>query len=109
MSRVLKMKMKYNKLVRDKIPDIIKKDNHNPIIHIASDKEYWEKLKEKLKEETDEFIKENTEGEFADILEVMHAISDFKHFNKEKINRIRDKKAKERGRFKDKIILEKID
>ncbi|MDP3026996.1 MAG: nucleoside triphosphate pyrophosphohydrolase [Nanoarchaeota archaeon] len=101
--------MKYNKLVRDKIPDIIKKDNHNPVIHIASDEEYWEKLKEKLKEETNEFIKKDSEEEFADILEVLYAISDFKHFDKDKVNKIRENKAKKRGRFKDKIILEKVD
>jgi predicted house-cleaning noncanonical NTP pyrophosphatase (MazG superfamily) len=101
--------MKYNKLVRDKIPEIIKKDNQNPVTHVATDKEYFKKLKEKLKEETDEFIKEDTKEEFVDILEVIHAISDFKKFNKQEINNLREEKAKERGRFKDKVILEKID
>lgn len=100
--------MKYNKLIRDKIPEIIKKDNKTPITHIASDKEYWEKLKEKLKEEVNEFIEKDNKEEFADILEVIHAISDFKNFNKKKINKIREDKAKKRGRFKDKIILDEV-
>lgn len=100
--------MKYNKLVRDKIPEIIKQDKKTPITHIASDKEYWKKLKEKLKEEVNEFLAKDNEEEFADILEVIHAISDFKDFDKDEINKIREDKAKKRGRFKDKIILDKI-
>jgi len=101
-------KMKYNKLIRDKIPEIIKQDKKTPITHIASNKEYWNKLKEKLKEEVNEFLKDSTEEEFADILEVIHAISDFKDFNKKKVNQIRKSKAEKRGRFKDKIILDEV-
>jgi predicted house-cleaning noncanonical NTP pyrophosphatase (MazG superfamily) len=101
--------MKYDKLVRDKIPEIIKADNKNPIIHTADKKEYWKKLKEKLTEEVNEFLKESNEEEFADILEVLHAISDFKNFDKNKVNQIKKAKATKRGRFKDKIILERVD
>jgi len=98
--------MKYNKLVRDKIPEIIKNKGAVPITHIANDEEYWQKLKEKLQEEVDEFLEDETEEELADILEVIYAICDFKKIDKEKLELLRKKKAKERGGFKDKIILD---
>ena len=100
--------MIYNKLVRDKIPEIVKKKGEVPITHIASDNEYWEKLKEKLKEEIDEFMKEGNENELVDILEVVYAISDYKKIDKKQLKLLRKKKAEERGGFKDKIILDEI-
>lgn len=98
--------MKYNKLVRDKIPEIIKQKGKTPIIHVADDKEYWQKLKEKLKEEIDEFLKKDSEEELADILEIIYAICDFKKIDKKKLEILRKKKAEKRGSFKNKIILD---
>ena len=98
--------MKYNKLVRDKIPEIIKNKGIVPITHIASDDEYWKKLKEKLQKEVDEFMKDDNAEELADILEVINSICDYKKINKNKLEKLRKKKAKERGEFKKKIILD---
>ncbi len=98
--------MKYNKLVRDKIPEIIKQKGKVPITHIADDEEYWQKLKEKLKEEVDEFLKDNKEEELADILEIIYAICDFKKIDKQELEIRRKKKAEKRGSFKNKIILD---
>jgi len=100
--------MKYNKLVRDKIPEIIKNKGATPITHIANDEEYWQKLKEKLQEEVNEFIEDSNEEELADILEVIHAICDFKNFDKEKLELLRKKKAEEGGGFRERIILDEI-
>ena len=98
--------MKYNKLVRDKIPEIIKKKGTVPISHIASGDEYWQKLKEKLQEEVNEFLEDENDEELADILEVIYAICDFKKIGKDELEVLRKKKAKERGGFKNKIILD---
>jgi len=98
--------MKYNKLVRDKIPEYIKSKGGTPITHIADDDEYWQKLKEKLQEEVREFQESETAEELADILEVLDAISNFKNFDKSEVEKIKEKKAQERGKFNHKIILE---
>ncbi len=98
--------MKYNKLVRDKIPEIIKQKGDTPVTHIADDLEYWQKLKEKLQEEINEFNESETIEEIADIQEVIDAICNFKKFDKKEIESIKKKKAEERGAFEKKIILD---
>src|SRR3989344_7248760 len=98
--------MKYNKLVRDKIPEHIRAKGGNPITHVADEAEYWQKLKEKLVEEVEEFKKDESPEEFADLLEVVGAIAEYKNFNTKVIEKIRKKKAEERGKFKNRIILD---
>ena len=98
--------MKYNKLVRDKIPEYIRSKGGIPISHIADEVEYWEKLKEKLLEEIEEFKEAESPEEFADLMEVIDAIAEYKKFDQQIIKEVRDKKAEERGRFKDRVILD---
>ena len=98
--------MKYNKLVRDKIPEIIRKRGDHPVTHIADEKEYWQKLKEKLLEEVEEFTRDESIEEFADVLEVLDAIAAWKQFDVKEVSRVKEKKARERGRFEKKIILD---
>ncbi len=98
--------MKYNKLVRDKIPEYIRSRGGVPVTHVANGAEYWEKLKEKLLEEIGEFQKDEIVEEFADILEVIDAVAEFKGFNAEEVKRVKEEKAEKRGRFNDKIILD---
>lgn len=98
--------MKYNKLVRDKIPEYIKGKGGKSITHIANEIEYWEKLKEKLLEEVNEFDKDENVEEFADILEVLDAIAEYKKFDSAEIQRIKNKKAEEGGKFEKRIILD---
>lgn len=99
-------KMKYDKLVRDNIPEIIRQKGTEPVIHVASEEEYWNKLKGKLSEEVSEFQEAETPEEMADILEVIDAIMKFKGFNREDIEAIKKKKAEERGGFENRIILD---
>lgn len=101
---------KYNKLVRDRVPEIIKRNGDKPKCHIADEKEYFEKLLKKLDEEMKEFLENPSEEELADLLEVHSAFIDYivVHYGlKRKIaEEIQKKKARTHGRFKKRIILE---
>lgn len=98
--------MKYNKLVRDNIPEYIKSKGGAPVTHIADDAEYWQKLREKLQEEVDEFLNDESVGEVADILEVIDAICEYKRYEKDELARAKEVKAEEKGRFVKRIILD---
>ncbi|MDD2434787.1 MAG: nucleoside triphosphate pyrophosphohydrolase [Bacilli bacterium] len=99
----------YNKLVRDKIPDIIKKDNGEPITRILNDEEYLLELNKKLKEELDEYLEEGSIEELADMAEVMRAIIELKKITFEDFEEVRLIKVKKRGAFKERIFLERED
>jgi predicted house-cleaning noncanonical NTP pyrophosphatase (MazG superfamily) len=101
--------MEYNKLVRDKIPEIIKNRGETPIIHIAEAKEYEEALREKLYEEVVEFLETPSVEEAADILEVLHSMCNLKGINLQTLEKVRQKKAEDRGSFKQRIILDRTE
>ena len=100
---------KYNKLVRDKIPDIIKQGGKKAFTHIAADEEYENALINKLKEEVAEFLTDPSVEEAADVLEVIQTICALKKIDTIKLEGVRRKKADERGGFKKRIILEKTE
>ena len=98
----------YNKLVRDKIPEIIEKDNRKPITKILSNKDYLIELNKKIQEETKEYIESNNIEELADIVEVIYGILNAQNMSIEEFEKIRKEKAEKRGAFKEKIFLEKV-
>lgn len=101
--------MRKAKLVRDKIPEVIIRHGRKPKIRIATEEEYLHFLKEKLKEEVHEFIEVSSEEEFADILEVLYSIAEFRKWNMEEVEKIRKKKAEHKGDFSKRIVLEGVE
>ena len=98
----------YNKLVRDKIPEIISADDRNPVTRILNEEEYISELNIKLQEEMKEYLEDNNVEELADIVEVIYGILDYKNVSLEEFESIRLRKVEKRGAFKERIFLEKV-
>lgn len=103
------MKRTYNKLVRDKIPEIIEVKGEIAVTKRLTNEEYWNALLEKALEELNEVRSaedlEETKTELADLLEVIRAMSEYNGFPFLEIIEEADKKAAQRGRFENRIHL----
>lgn len=98
----------YDKLVRDRIPEIIEKNGNDCHTTVLNDEEYFVKLDEKLAEEVGEFRESHDLEELADILEVVRAIAAARGSSIEAVEAIREKKRGERGGFEKRIRLNAI-
>ncbi|NLC48158.1 MAG: nucleoside triphosphate pyrophosphohydrolase [Tenericutes bacterium] len=101
--------MIYNKLVRDKIEDIMIKKGCKPITRILSDEEYALELDKKLVEEINEYIESKDILELVDIEEIIRAILNLRGISYEEFELMRKEKVLKRGAFENKIFLEKED
>ena len=96
----------YNKLVRDKIPEIIKSEGREVKAKILNDEEYKKELNKKLQEEVREYLEDNNVEELADIVEVVYGILNSMDITIEEFEKIKKEKVKKRGAFNKKIFLE---
>ena len=72
------MKISHNKLVRDRIPEIIRSAGQQPVTRVLDQGDYQVALLEKLAEEAREARQapaEELPAELADVLEVLQAIA----------------------------------
>jgi predicted house-cleaning noncanonical NTP pyrophosphatase (MazG superfamily) len=109
---VLAMRITYNKLVRDQIPEIIQADGHRAVIRILDQESYRAALLEKLAEEAQEAREapaELLDVELADVLEVLQAIAQAHDLSWNDILEIAKRKRAERGAFENRIFLEYVD
>lgn len=98
--------MKYHKLVRDNIPDIIKANGGKATVHTATKREYQQKLGAKLREEVEEFLQQPNEEELADIREVLDALIELHQLDEQRTRALQAEKAAARGRFAKRLILD---
>lgn len=95
----------YNKLVRDKIPEIIKADGNEYEIRTLNNEEYLSELNKKLGEELKEYYESGDVEELADIAEIIYAIAKHKGVGQQEFDNIRKKKVEKRGGFEEKLFL----
>ena len=98
----------YNKLVRDRIPEIIIKAGKEPITSVLTDEEYIKMLDKKLNEECAEYQADKNIEELADMLEVIIAITKARGYSLDELEGIRAEKADKRGGFEQKIFLKEV-
>lgn len=95
----------YNKLVRDKIPEIMISNGVTPTTKILNDAEYIAALEKKLNEEVDEYHNDKNIEELADILEVVYALCEAQGYTLNSLKNTYEEKHAERGGFSEKIFL----
>lgn len=99
----------YNKLIRDKIPEIIEQAGKKVIVEKMEDEQYLKMLNNKLNEELLEYQEDdNNIEELADLVEVVYAILDFKGVSLADFEKIRQDKVKSRGAFKERLLLKEV-
>ncbi|WP_240809981.1 nucleoside triphosphate pyrophosphohydrolase [Actinomadura sp. WMMA1423] len=93
------------KLVRDRIPEIIREAGRVPETRTASHDERAALLRDKLYEEADEYTATNDPAELADLLEVLHALASHHGLTPERLEQQRAAKAADRGTFSKSVVL----
>ncbi|WP_110926719.1 nucleoside triphosphate pyrophosphohydrolase [Bacillus massiliglaciei] len=103
----------HNKLVRDRIPEIIERTGKKFTTRVLDDQEYIQELKKKSFEELQEYMetetKEDAMEELADVLEIIHALAEYHGSSMDEVEKIRQEKAAKRGGFKEKIYLIEVE
>ena len=98
----------YNKLVRDRIPAIIRATGATCETEILSDADYLALLDRKLEEELAEYRQDRNVEELADLMEVVYACAAARGYSREELEAVRAEKAAKRGGFAEKILLKTV-
>lgn len=100
--------IRFNKLVRDSIPEIIERSGKRCVWSTLSEEAYLEYLDEKLNEELAEYQQSKSMEELADLIEVVRAVVVARGYSIEKVEALRRDKAEKRGRFEKRILLTEV-
>jgi len=97
------------KLVRDKIPEIMRTKSLSAKFLMATERKFEFYLRKKIKEEINEMLKAKSKQqiteEMADVMEILDTFLAFHQISKKEMKKIRKDKVKTKGRFRRKILL----
>ena len=100
--------IRHDKLVRDRIPEIIAASGKTCVTRTLEDGAYLAALDAKLNEELAEYQADKSMAELADLLEVMIAVARARGSSIEEVEALRREKAEARGGFAGRIFLETV-
>lgn len=100
--------MRYHKLVRDRIPEIIAATGKTCQTKILDEADYVQQLERKLEEELAEYLESKSVEELADLLEVMEAVAKARGYDWQTVLHIQDEKRAARGGFEKRILLTEV-
>ena len=101
--------IKYNKLVRDRIPEIIESDGKTFKTEVLNDEAYLRMIDAKLDEELAEYHRDQNIEELADLVEVIYAAAAARGYTIEQLEQVRAEKAVKRGAFLNKLLLVEVE
>ena len=100
--------IKYNKLIRDRIPEIIEGSGKKAVVKKVEGRELLDLLNKKLFEELKEYEESGEVEELADLVEVVQAILEYKNISMDEFNKIKENKNIARGGFKEGLLLVEV-
>lgn len=100
--------IKYDKLIRDKIPEVIEAAGSKAIVKVLDNESYSKYLDVKLGEELNEYLEDGSVDELADLVEVVYALLEYKDVSLEEFEKIRAAKVEKRGAFKKRLLLMEV-
>lgn len=104
-------KKQYNKLVRDRFPELMKEKGREIDFEVLDGTQYSEKLREKFQEEVEKFTKAGSDrllSEIVDLLEVVYAIAEHRGITEAEVEFMRQLKKNRSGGFRKRIMLKTL-
>ncbi|MEH7068545.1 nucleoside triphosphate pyrophosphohydrolase [Priestia megaterium] len=102
----------YNKLIRDRIPEIIQESEGECVVEVLTEQDYLKELQRKSQEELNEYLAASNSNEsieeLADLLEVIYGLTKCHGFSIEDLERVRQHKADKSGVFDKKLFLVEV-
>ena len=106
------MRVTYNKLVRDRVPEIIRQDGHRAVTRVLDHDGFLAELLAKLVEEAQEARAASADdlpAELADVLEVLQAAVTAAGMTWEELLAVAEGKRARRGGFSRQLFLEYVE